>query len=155
MSEKIKNADLEIWVTRELWFMRGTGIALILIAIVSVFQGILYNPTDSPEVNVFNFILVVAMISLGAAALIWTLNRNRIYRMVDNLSLQSPTRSMTVAAVQGFFGAIFLLEAIGRGRISVWLLSALMIVSAFWYVQRANNIKKYQENFDNIDLFAE
>ena len=153
---KYKNEpNIDQWVTRELWFMRGAATILIATAILSIFQGLLYNPGDSPVIDVFNFIIVVVMFGLGGVALFWSLSRQRIHRMVDDLALQAPSRSMTVAIVQGLFGILFLFEGIGRGRLSVWLLAAMMIVSAFWYVQRANNIKVYQERLEEFELYTE
>lgn len=153
---KYKNEpSIEQWVTRELWFMRGAAATLIVTAILSMFQGLLYNPSNSPVIDVFNFLIVIVMLALGGMALFWSLSRQRIYRMVDDLSLQAPSRSMSVAVIQGIFGILFLFEGIGRGRLSVWLLAAMMIVSAFWYVQRANNIKVYQERLEEFELYTE
>ncbi|MDQ7027831.1 MAG: hypothetical protein Q9P01_00030 [Anaerolineae bacterium] len=140
----ISDSRLQAWLTSECWFMRYLGVALLLIAVLSVFSGFFDNPNDESVLTVFNITIAI----LFAVASIWTMwssfNQPQIQRMVDDFRGQPAKRQIVLAVVQIIASILFLLEGF-RGRITLLFLGILLFTTAAWAFRRSHTIRQFQE----------
>lgn len=130
----MKNSN---WVQIEQLFMRGMGIALLVIALLGGFFGTLDNRENDTLVQGMNIIFALIMAGAGAWALWWSSSSERISKMLDSIKEQGGGTTRILAVVQLIIGALFLLEGVSKGGIVMLLLGALMLVTAGFFFWRS------------------
>jgi uncharacterized membrane protein len=128
------------WIVAEQWFMRGAGVALFLVAAISLSGGLLNDPNHTAPLQAVN--VIIALLAFGAALWsIWSSTRiQNIREMIERFAQQSPNRLRINGAMQVVVALLFLLDGMSRGAGGVLLVGALLVVSAVWAFWRAEQI---------------
>jgi hypothetical protein len=128
------------WLGIEQWFMRGIGLALLVLAALGAFFGTLSNPNNDTMIQTMNIVLALVMAGAGAWALWWSMSSERIAKMLEGIKEQGAGISRLLAIVQLLIAALFLLEGFSRGGIVMLLLGLMILFSAGFFFWRGQQI---------------
>lgn len=135
---------LQEWAAAEQNFLRFLGVALLIIGALSFPMGLLHSPYDEIFVRLINIILSVFIMAAGAFALIFSMRKPRVQRMIEEASRQQIGRTILGAAMIGFIGIFFGID-IFRGGWSMALIGLVFLLTAAWGFYRAYRIRQLQQ----------
>ncbi|MCA9913411.1 MAG: hypothetical protein KC496_08670 [Anaerolineae bacterium] len=135
---------LQDWAGAEQNFLRFLGVALILIGALSLPMGLLHSPYDEIFVRLINIVLSVFIVAAGAFALIFSMRKLRIQRMIEEVSMQQVGRTVVGAALIGVMGIFFGID-IFRGGWGMALVGLLFLLTSAWGFYRAYRIRQFRQ----------
>ncbi|MEO1287023.1 MAG: hypothetical protein AAFV93_04590 [Chloroflexota bacterium] len=139
MSDGTRHDDR--WAKVEQWFMRGLGIGLLVVAVISMIFGLF--PVERGGQLTFGInIGVTLFLGIGALwSLWWSSDLNRMYNLIDRFKESGSARTYAVAVMQFLIGLLFASE-LTSGRWALGAIGILILVSAGFFIWRAQQINQ-------------
>lgn len=144
MSEEFvsESRNDESWAIAEQWFMRFIGVALLVLAVVSIFAPPYQATISSQLVRGMN-IAITLVLGIGSLwSLYWSMDIQRLYNLIDGFKERGNTATYMSAVVQLIVGSLFGLELLD-GNFALGLLGVVMLISAAFFLWRAQQISHF------------
>lgn len=144
--QKLDDQLFDQWVQSEIWFMRGSGVALLVLAALSAVFGIFAIPTAAGSglaVTGLNGMIAFLMAGAGLWAIWYSTRELQMVSLVETALQQQPSRAFIVGGVQIVMGLFFTLSGLRDGLVML-LLGLLIIVAGAWFIYRGLRIRQYQ-----------
>lgn len=137
---EVSNHD-EQWAIAEQWFMRGLGVGLLIVAVISMIFGIFPANRSNILTQAVN-ISFTMLLGVGALwSLWWSSDIRRMYNLIDGFKTGGSSRTYLVAVMQVVIGLLFASELLG-GRLTLGSVGILILLSAIFYFWRARQISQ-------------
>ena len=145
MNASVENEQehFESWLASERLFMRFAGFLLLLIAVSSIFTGVLNNPNNERVLSIFNIVVTLACLFGGIWEIYRSMQDEPMNRMVRHLVDQEPRYVRLMSIIQIIVAIPFLLEALS-GNLTLLLLALMLCINAGWLSRRYRRIRYHQ-----------
>lgn len=146
--QKTEDQFFDEWVQSEIWFMRGTGLTLLVIAALSALFGLFATSEDQVGtliVQGLNGIVVFLTVGAGIWALWLSTREVQMVQLVEQAMQRQPSRAFVVGGIQVVLGFFFMLSGL-RDSLPMLLLGLMVVAAGAWFIYRGMRVREYRSS---------